>query len=309
MAGMKTQQGLALQGLLWMLASGLAFVGVNSVVRALGTELPAAQSAFVRYAFGVLFFLPMLPGLWRQGLPKGAWPLLAWRGVVHSAAVLFWFFAMARIPLAHITAIGYLSPVILLITGALILGEGLSWRRLLAVSAALIGALIVLRPGLEPVGVGHLGQIAAACCFAGSYLFAKKLSGFVPASVVVAMLTFTVSIGLAPLAIWQWQPLGLVQAAGLALVAALATLGHYMMTRAFSLAPLAVTQPVTFLNLVWAALLGSLFFGEPVDIWVLLGGGLIIGAISWVSWHERPKPAEKTQPDAPLSPLATTAEP
>ncbi len=281
--------GRPLEGILWMLASGLAFVGVNTVVRALGTNLPAAQSAFVRYAFGVLFFLPMLPGLLRAGLPAGALRLLAWRGVVHSAAVLFWFFAMARIPLAHITAIGYLSPVILLVAGAVLLGEGLTSRRVLAVGLALCGALIVLRPGLEPVGIGHLGQIAAASCFAASYLFAKKLSGFVPASVVVAMLTFTVSIGLAPLALLQWQPISALQAAGLALVALLATLGHYMMSRAFSLAPLAVTQPVTFLNLVWAALLGSLFFGEPVDIWVLIGGGLIIGAISWVSWHERPK--------------------
>ena len=269
-----------------MLASGLAFVGVNSIVRALGTDLPAAQSAFIRYAFGVLFFLPMLPSLLRQGLPAGAMPLLAWRGVVHTLAVLFWFYAMARIPLAHVTAIGYLSPVILLVAGALLLGEGFSLRRMAAVGLALIGTLIVLRPGLQPVGLGHLSQMAAAVCFATSYLFAKRLSGFVPASVVVAMMTFTVTLGLLPLALWQWQAVTAVQLAGLAVVAVLATAGHYLMSRAFAVAPLAVTQPVTFLNLVWAALMGSLVFSEPLDPWVLLGGGIIIGAISWVTWRE-----------------------
>lgn len=280
-----------LEGVAWMVGSGLAFVGVNAIVRALGTDLPAAQSAFIRYGFGVLFFLPMLPSLWRQGLPSGAVPVLAWRGVVHTAAVVFWFFAMARIPLAHVTAIGYLSPVILLIAGAVILNEGLTRRRMLAVGLAVIGTLIVLRPGLEPVGIGHLGQIAAASCFAASYLFAKKLSAFVPASVVVAMLTFTVTLGLLPLALWDWRPVSGLHLAGLAVVAALATAGHYLMSRAFAVAPLAVTQPVTFLNLVWAALMGALLFGEPVDIWVILGGGLIIGAISWVSWRERAAPA------------------
>lgn len=280
-----------LEGVAWMLASGLAFVGVNSIVRALGTDLPAAQSAFIRYAFGVLFFLPMLPGLVRQGLPQGALPLLVWRGVVHTGAVLFWFFAMARIPLAHITAIGYLSPVILLISGALILGESLTRRRLVAVGAAAIGTLIVLRPGIEPVGIGHLGQIAATTCFAASYLFAKRLSGFVPASVVVAMLTFTVTLGLLPLALVDWRPVTGLQLGGLAVVALLATAGHYLMSRAFSVAPLAVTQPVTFLNLVWAALAGFLLFDEPVDHWVIFGGGIIIGAISWVSWQERSGPA------------------
>lgn len=273
-----------------MLASGLAFVGVNSIVRALGTELPSAQSAFIRYAFGVLFFLPMLPGLLRAGLPHKALPLLVWRGVVHTVAVLFWFFAMARIPLAHITAIGYLSPVILLIAGAVILEDRLTKRRVIAVALAIVGTLIVLRPGIEPVGIGHVSQIAAAVFFAASYLFAKRLSSFVPAFVVVAILTFTVTLGLLPLALLDWRPVSGQQLVGLAVVALLATAGHYLMSRAFSVAPLAVTQPMTFLNLVWAALAGVLFFGEPVDHWVIFGGGLIIGAISWVSIMERSGP-------------------
>jgi drug/metabolite transporter (DMT)-like permease len=275
------------EGVLWMLASGLSFVGVNSIVRALGTDIPAAQSAFIRYAFGVVFFLPMLPGLIRNGLPVGARFLVLWRGVVHSLAVLLWFFAMARIPLAHVTAIGYLSPVILMLAGALLLGEALTVRRGMAVAVAMVGTLIVLRPGIEPVNIGHLGQIGAALCFAASYLFAKKLSAFVPASVVVAMMTFTVSLGLLPLALWQWQPVTVVQVAALAVVALLATAGHYTMSRAFAVAPMTVTQPVTFLNLVWAMAMGAVFFGEGIDPWVLLGGGLIVGAIFWVTWREK----------------------
>jgi drug/metabolite transporter (DMT)-like permease len=58
------------------------------------------------------------------------------------------------------------------------------------------------------------------------------------------------------------------------------------MTLAFVAAPLTVTQPVTFLQLVWATALGALVFGEPVDGWVVLGGALIIGAISFMTWRE-----------------------
>ena len=58
------------------------------------------------------------------------------------------------------------------------------------------------------------------------------------------------------------------------------------MSRAFASAPLAVTQPVVFLQLVWAMLLGSAVFGEAVDPYVLLGGAVIIGAISWLTWRE-----------------------
>ena len=72
----------------------------------------------------------------------------------------------------------------------------------------------------------------------------------------------------------------------LACTAVFATAGHYAMTRAFATAPLTVTQPVTFLQLLWAAALGALAFGEPVDIWVLIGGATMIGAISYITWRE-----------------------
>lgn len=282
----KTDLGRPLEGVLWMLASGLSFVGVNGIVRYLGTDLPAAQSAFIRFGFGVLFLLPVMPKMLRAGFPPGAMRLFAGRGVVHLAAVLFWFYAMARIPVADVTAIGYLNPVVLLIAGSLLLGEVMTPRRLLALGLALIGALIVLRPGVRELQLGHLSQIGAALCFAGSYLFAKRLTALVPASVVVAMLSVTVTIGLAPLAAWVWVPVTLAQTGWLAVVAALATLGHYLMTRAFRAAPFSVTQPVTFLQLVWASLVGAIIFGEPVDAFVLIGGAVIIGAISWVTWRD-----------------------
>ena len=274
-----------LEGVAWMLGSGLAFVGVNSIVRGLGTEIPAAQSAFIRFAFGVVFLLPVLPKLWR-GLAPGALSLFAWRGVMHTIAVLFWFYAMARIPVAHATAIGYLNPVLLLLAGAVILGEAFSVRRVWAVGVALIGALIVLRPGVQALNLGHLSQIGAAIFFCASYLFAKRLTGMASASVIVAMMSLTVTIGLAPLAWWVWVPVTLAQMGWLAVVAACATFGHYCMTRAFRAAPMTVTQPVTFLSLIWATLVGRLVFGEPIDAFVLLGGAMIIGAITFVTWFE-----------------------
>lgn len=279
-----------LDGVLWMLASGVSFVGVQGIVRYLGTELPAAQSAFLRFVFGVVFLLPILWPMWRRGFAPGAMILFVGRGVVHTGAVVLWFYAMARIPVAHVTAIGYLSPVILLVAAAVLLGEQLTSRRIAAVAIAFLGALIVLRPGIQDLGLGHLAQIGAALCFAGSYMFAKRLSGMASAATVVAMLSVTVTIGLLPLALVVWVPVSGVQAGWLAVVAVLATLGHYCMTQAFRAAPFAVTQPVTFLQLVWATALGALAFGEPVDGFVLLGGAMIIAAISYVTWREGQKP-------------------
>lgn len=269
-----------------MLGSGLSFVAVNGLVRWLGTDLPSAQSAFVRFAFGLLFLTPTVIPVLRAGFPPGALRLFAWRGVAHTAAVLCWFYAMARLPVAEVTAIGYLNPVLVTLGAALFFGERLSLRRVLAVGVAILGAVIVLRPGVRDLATGHLAQVMAASLFAVSYLFAKRLSLFASAGAIVAMMSLFVTLGLAPLAAMVWQPVTPTQLGALALVALAATAGHYCMTRAFKVAPMTVTQPVTFLQLVWATLLGALVFGEGIDAFVLLGGAVIIAAISLVTWGE-----------------------
>jgi drug/metabolite transporter (DMT)-like permease len=274
------------EGVLWMLLTGLCFVGVTGIVRYLGTDLPAAQSAFIRFAWGVVFLIPLLLPVLQRGLPKGSVSLFLGRGLVHTGAVICWFYAMARLPLSEVTAIGYLNPVLVTLGAVLFFGEKLAWRRVAAVGVALLGALIVLRPGLREVTGGHLAQLCAAALFAGSYLYASRLSRMVDAGTVVALLSLTVTVGLAPLAWAVWVPVSAAQAGWLALVAAFATAGHYTMTRAFRAAPLSVTQPVTFLQLVWATALGALVFGETVDPFVILGGAVIIAAISYIAWRE-----------------------
>jgi drug/metabolite transporter (DMT)-like permease len=103
---------------------------------------------------------------------------------------------------------------------------------------------------------------------------------------VVWILSVTVTLGLLPFAIWVWVPITLAQVSWLAVVALAATAGHYCMTRAFAVAPISVTQPVTFLQLVWATMLGYFVFGEGVDPFVLTGGAVIIGAVSYITWRE-----------------------
>lgn len=279
-------QSRPIVGILWMLVTGLCFVVVTGVVRHLGTGLPAAQSAFIRFLYGIVFLAPTLLPALKRGISPQVWKLALGRGVLHVMAVILWFFAMARIPVAEVTAIGYLNPIVVTVGAALFLGERLAFRRLAAIAIALVGAIIILRPGFREVMPGHLGQLGAAICFGLSYLIAKRMSVLVAPGAIIALLSLMVTIGLAPLAWAVWVPPTLEQVGWLGVVAAFATIGHYTMARAFVAAPLTVTQPVTFLQLVWATLLGWLVFDEAVDPLVLVGGGIIIAAISYMTWRE-----------------------
>lgn len=275
-----------IRGILWMLVTGLCFVAVTALVKYLGARIPPQEQAFLRYLLGLVFFAPMLRRLLRPRLDARLWQLFGLRGILHAVGVMLWFFAMTRIPLTEVTAMNYLSPVYVTIGAALFLGEKLAARRIAAVLVAMLGTAIILRPGFREVSPGHLAMLLAAVVFGASYLLAKMLADRVDPVVVVAMLSIWVTVILAPFAWAVWVTPTLPELGILFGVACFATAGHYTMTLAFRAAPVTVTQPVTFLQLVWAALLGAVVFGEPVDVWVVTGGCVILGAVSFITWRE-----------------------
>ncbi len=269
-----------------MFAAGLAFVVMTALVKSLGSTMDPVQAAFLRYVLGLVFLLPALRSILATRLTKRDLSLFGLRGVIHGVAVMLWFYAMTRIPLAEVTAMNYMTPVYVTLGAALFLGEKLAFRRLAAILVALIGVLIILRPGFREVSSGHLAMLGTALTLGGSYLLAKLLVRDIPPSVVVAHLSIWVTLALIPFAIAVWSPPTLRDIGVLFLVASFATAGHYFMTLALQAAPVAVTQPVTFLQLIWATFVGALVFHESVDIWVVAGGTLILTAVSFISWRE-----------------------
>src|SRR6056297_511581 len=191
-------------GIFWMVVTGLQFVGVTALVKTLGTRVPAPEAAFIRYVLGLVFLLPVIGQLRRLRPGRRVMALFGLRGLAHTLGVALWFYAMARIPIADVTAMNYLAPIYVTLGAALFLGERLALRRVLAIVVALIGALIILRPGFRELGTGHLAMLFTAVFFGGSYLLAKMISGRVSAGVVVAMLSITVTVGLAPMAWAVW---------------------------------------------------------------------------------------------------------
>lgn len=273
-----------------MIITGLLFVGVAGTVRYVGSDMPALEAAFIRYAIGLLFVLPPLVRFLlryaRPNKPDGTLWMLIVRGVLHSFAVTFWFFAMARIPVAEVVAISYAAPIFVTIGAALFLGERLKLRRIAAVLISIIGVLVILRPGFEVISIGQFAQLAATPFFAASVLIAKRLTSSEDPSSIVAMLSLVCTLALLPGALLNWREPSVEECLWLALTAVFATLGHYTMTLAYRAAPITITLPVTFLQLVWATLLGIIAFGEALDPFVIVGGGVIVAAATYISWRE-----------------------
>ncbi|MCP4335095.1 MAG: DMT family transporter [Gammaproteobacteria bacterium] len=273
-------------GCLWMVTGGLLFVAVTVLVRTLGSDMPAVEAAFIRYLVGVGL---LLPAIWRMRgrlLRNNSLRLYVYRGAIHGVAVMLWFFAMARIPLAEVTAIGFSTPVFTALGAIFIFREQVRARRVIAIAAGFIGTLIILRPGFHSIEAGSLAQLVAALFFAGSFLLAKRMTQSESSGDILVMLSIFCTLALMPGAIYYWREPTLPEIGWLALVAVFATAGHYAITRAIAAAPLTVTQPLSFLQLIWAIVFGYWLFDEVPDTWVIAGGLVIVAAVSYLAHRE-----------------------
>lgn len=269
-----------------MVLTTILFVGVTATVRYLEGEVPAPQAAFLRYAIGTLLLTPSLITLIKIKPNKPLMNKFLLRGLVHSFGVTLWFYAMSVMPVAEVTAIGFLTYIFVSIGACIFLKEKLHKHRITAVIISFVGALIILRPGFKVIESGQFGMLMATVVFTASYLIAKIVSKERSSSEIVAMLSVFTTIFLIPSAIYSWEPISLEALLILAFTALIATIGHITMTQAIKAAPMVVTQPILFLQLVWASMVGLFLFDEQFDLYVIIGGTVIMICVCYVSYRE-----------------------
>ena len=269
-----------------MVLTTILFVGVTATVRYLEGEVPAPQAAFLRYAIGTLLLTPSLITLIKVKPNKPLMNKFLLRGLVHSFGVTLWFYAMSVMPVAEVTAIGFLTYIFVSIGACIFFKEKLHKHRITAVIISFVGALIILRPGFKVIESGQLGMLMATVVFTASYLIAKIVSKERSSSEIVAMLSVFTTIFLIPSAIYSWEPISLEALLILAFTALIATIGHITMTQAIKAAPMVVTQPILFLQLVWASMVGLFLFDEQFDLYVIIGGTVIMICVCYVSYRE-----------------------
>jgi len=277
----------AVQGLLWTLVAGICFVLLNTLSRYLTAQLDPFESQFLRYLCG---FLVMLPLVWRSGLaayrPQHIGGQFV-RGLVHTAALGLWFVALPHISLADMTAIGFTTPIFIMLGAWLFLRESMRWERWLAALVGFGGVLIVVAPGLSgSSGSYSLVMLASAPVFAASFLITKALTRYEKAGVIVLWQSITVTLLSLPLALLHWQAPTPAQWGGYLMCGLLGSGAHYCLTRAYGVADISATQSLKFLDLVWATLMGWLVFSDQPSQSTLIGGLVISASTLWIARRE-----------------------
>ena len=287
-----------LKGIAFKITAIALFSVMAALIKATADEVPAGQAVFFRSFFALFVIFAWL--LHRGEMPQGLRVKNAmghvWRGVIGTTSMAMNFAALGLLPLPEVTAIGFAAPLMTVIFAAMFLGEEVRAFRLTAVGIGLIGVCVVLWPRLTIFDADQASAIATVgvMLVLGSALFRalaqihiRKLVQTDQTSAIVFYFSLTAScLSLLTLPFgWiipTWEQAALLVTAGL-----IGGVAQIMLTSCYRFAPASVVAPFDYVAMLFAIIIGYVWFSEIPTPQMLVGAAIVISAGILIIWRER----------------------
>jgi drug/metabolite transporter (DMT)-like permease len=275
--------------------SGLFFAGLNGSVKTLAHDMSPLLVSWGRWLAGIAVILPIV--LWQggvAGLRTRSLKMHVFRGVFHFGGYALWYEAVVSLPLATMAALGFTGPIFVTLGAVLFLGEKVHARRWIAVAIGFAGMLVIVRPGLMLMNPGVVMMLCAIPLIAGSNLVAKAVSSRDRPALVVFWQSVVAAVFFTPFGLWYWQTPTALQLLLMASAGLFGTLGYFFMIWSYRLLDISALQPITFLGIIWAALMDVAVWGKTSDIWTFVGAAIIVASTSYIAHREALAGRKKT---------------
>lgn len=270
----------------WIIVSGVLMTLQLAIVKLLSKDLDVFEIVFVRALFSLLFVMPLLVGKARTLLRPVRWRICLLCGALAFAANVFLYFAAKYMPLADITAIHFARPIFAAIMAAVILGETIRGSRAVAILAGLLGAAIIVRPGLIDLNIGVFFVFGVVAVQSWNPINRRLLAQSEhPDTVAVWNPLVILPLALIP-SLFVWIPPTLAQIFWMAAIGILEMLNQRVLGRAYVQGEAVLVVVLHYTRLPIAALVGFLIFGDVPEIWIWIGGGVIACAAIYLARKE-----------------------
>ena len=286
-------------GILLKVLSALAFTLLSAGLKTVSSDYPIGEIVFFRSAFALV---PLLIWLGWQGDLINAVRTdnlrgHFLRGIIGSCGMFTGFIALSYLPLHDAIAIGYASPLMVVILAAIVLKETVRAYRWSAVVLGFVGVLIMLSPhlvasstvtGLETgPAIGAMFSLIGAFCSAGATIQVRRLTQIEKTGAIVFYFSLlTTVLGLATIVLgWRMPPTD--ELFLLILVGILGGIGQILLTQSYRFADTSIVAPFEYTTMIWALLLGFFMFGDLPSTAVSVGAAIVAAAGLFVLWRER----------------------
>jgi len=238
--------------------------------------LPNEMVVFFRNALVLVFLMPLFAA--RRSLPAmsgGKMHLHVLRASAGLVSMYCYFYALAHMKLAEAVLLSYTSPLFIPIIAFLWLHEPLNRRIRIAVLIGFAGVLLILKPGLSIFQPVALVALSAALFASLAMVTIRRMSDTErPESIVFFFTLLSTVISAVPLT-WAWQVPGREALVILVFLGLAAMAGQLLMTKGYGLAPAAQVGPFVYCSVVFASIIGWVFWGESLDPLSVVGSLLV----------------------------------
>ena len=284
-----------MKGVLFQLGALLLFVVMDTMLKLMTADFPVLQLIWARFLFSFLavaIVLRLTVGRlpWRSRAPG----LQALRSLLLAGCSILFTSALAHIPLADATAVGFASPLITVALAAIVLRERVSPRRWCGVAIGFVGVMVALRPPFltgAPLHWAYLLPLGTACMFAVYQILTRRLAALDDSRVTILHTGLAASIATSLAQPFVFIPPDAAQWGILITVGLLGALSHGLLVLAYARAPASLLAPLSYSQLIWATLAGILVFADWPDGITLLGAAIIAlgGVLTALPQQHRPK--------------------
>jgi len=268
-----------------MLFASFCYVASATLTRYLAGSYPTFELAFLRCAVAVCVLTPVVLRGGVAQLKTRIIHIHGMRMMVTYIAILLWFYAAETVPVGDFFAIQFASPLFTIGAAALLLRENVTLKSWLAAVVGFGGVLIIVRPGYIPMSIGIVAAIGTALSYALVNTLIKVASRHDSPTVMTFYVNFLILPVSAIPAYFVWKAPLWEDVPTLLGVTLFATLAQFCVANAISLADARVVQPMNFMRMPIAALLGFLVFSEFPDPWTWIGAVIIFGAAWYAVQH------------------------
>jgi len=300
-----------LRGIGLKIGSVVLFIAMTSLIKATSQHVPPGQAVFFRSFFAIpviLVWLSMRHEL-HLGVGTGNYIGHFWRGLMGVMSMGLGFAGLGYLPLPEVTAIGYASPLLVVVFAAMFLSEKVGAWRLGAVGLGMIGVLIVVAPRLS-VGAGASdAEKLGATLVLASALFSALAQVFVSKLVQterMATIVFWFSFNAAALSLvtlpFGWVVPTPMDAALLVLAGLLGGVGQILLTSSYREADASVVAPFEYASILFALGIGYAVFDEVPTLTMLAGASLVVMAGILIIWRERKLGLERARQRKAMTP-------
>lgn len=272
------------RAILLMIAAIFCFSIMDATVKALAPNVGVLPTLWARYAGQMLLvFVLVLPRL--KTVVRTKYPgFQFFRSLLLMSATACFFTGLSLIPLSDAAALMSTNPMLITLGAAIFLGEKLGVRRIGGIVAAMIGALIIIRPGTDVFSAAALFPLGAAVCYSAYALLTRRVGADEDVWTSLFYTGFVGTVLLSILVPFQWQTPSASDVGLMVIVAIAGTTGQLALIRAFTKGEAAMLAPYSYTGLAFAAFWGVIFFSEIPDFWTVVGS-LVIAAAGLYVWH------------------------